>query len=151
MPPDETVGEVIARIERVSSAVAIVASVLGLGLMAIALLVARSWVVSSLTVALLVSAAVTTFDKRVTQARMRGVTFPQVGPFREIGPDTPSPAAWFGIVYWMHIGLLCALFVANWKAAILVYVGGFILASCGFLETLGGLLLVRSGSRSNIA
>jgi len=149
--PDDTVDKEIAETRRAGAIGAIAVSFVGLALMALALVVARSLAVSILAVAFFITAALTTFDKRTIQARTRGTTFPQVGPFRETRPDTPSPGPWFGIVYWVHIGLLCALFVVNWKAAILVYLGAFILASCGLLETLGGLLLVRSGSRSNIA
>jgi len=137
--PDDEVDRWIAKTERTGTIGAIAASLVGLALIALALLIARSLAISTLTVAFFITAALTTFDKRTIQARTRGTTFPQVGPFREIGPDTPSPGPWFGIVSWVHIGLLCALVLVNWKAAMLVYVGAFILASCGFLETLGGL------------
>jgi hypothetical protein len=148
MEPDDVVGDEITGTVRASCIGVTATSLVGLALVAVALLLAHSWVVSGLTVAFLISAAVTTFDKRVTQARTRGVSFPKLGPFRQIGPETPGPGSWIAGVYWVHIGLLCAILVLNWKAGLLVYIGGFILASTGLLETLGGALLAPSRSRN---
>jgi len=116
---------------------AIALSALGIALIAAALMLAHSRRLVGLIIAFLITASVTTFDKRVTQAKMRGESFPKVGPFPEIGPDTLSPPRWVALLYWPEIGLKVALIVLNWKCGLLVYVAGFVLATTGLLETVG--------------
>jgi len=138
---DERVANEIRSTARGARLGAIAASFVGLALIGVALLRSDSWVLWGLTVAFLISAALTTFDKRVVQAKMGGITFTRIGPFQEIGPETQGPRAWIAAIYWIHIGLLIALFVINWKSGVLICIGGFTLAATGFLETAGGILL----------
>jgi hypothetical protein len=105
---------------RIAGYGAIAVSGVGIALIAAAVMLADSLRLVGLIIAFLIIASLTTFDKRVMQARMRGESFPKVGPFAEMGPDTPSPPRWVALLYWLEIGLKVALIVLNWKCGLLV-------------------------------
>ncbi len=84
-----------------------------------------------LTVSFFFVASITTFTKRVDQAKKAG-TYP---------PEDPEPPWWVGIFIYIEFAIKIALFVINWKYGILVYVVGFVLALLPVLETVGNILL----------
>ena len=91
----------------------------------------KSPILAVLTVAFFVTASITTFDKRLTQARKRG----------ELASDEPSLPGWVAGLYWIEIGLKVTLFILNWRYGLLVYIAGFVLSVLPVLETLGNLLM----------
>jgi len=135
------VAQFIAECQRRALLATILATLFALGLATLGVALAHSRLVLSLVVAFLLIASIATFDKRVTQARLRNTTFPKIGPFREIGPYTPGPPRWVGVFTYLDVAIKVALLVLNWKCGLLVYAAGFILASCGFLESVGGVLV----------
>ncbi len=136
------VAQLIAETHRRALLAVVLASLFALGLAALGVILADSGLVLALVVAFLfVIAPIATFDKRVMQARTRNTTFPKLGPFREIGPDTPLPPAWVPVFPYLDIAVKLALLVLNWKCGLLVYAAGFILASCGLLDSVGSVLV----------
>lgn len=84
-----------------------------------------------LTIAFVITSSITTFDKRLIQAK-RGGTLP---------PGEPMLPSWVGLIGWIHWGLALALLMVNWKYAILVFIAMFVLAVLPVLETIGNLLM----------
>jgi len=84
-----------------------------------------------LTIAFVITSSITTFDKRLIQARRDG-TLP---------PDEPSLPSWVGLIGWIHWGLALALLIINWKYAIIVFIVMFVLAVLPVLETIGNILM----------
>jgi hypothetical protein len=83
------------------------------------------------TIAFLITAAITAFDKRASREIRLG----------EIPPHVPPPPQWIGFIYYVHWGLLIALAVFDWKFAILVFVFKTVLSFLGVLEIVGALLM----------
>jgi len=90
----------------------------------------KSSLLAVLTVAFFLTASITTFDKRLTQAKKRG----------ELPSDEPSLPRWVALLYWIEIGLKVALFVVDWRYGLLVYIVGFVLSVLPVLETVGNFL-----------
>lgn len=84
-----------------------------------------------LTIAFFITSSITTFDKRLIQAR-RNSTLP---------PDEPLLPSWVGLIGWIHWGLALALLIINWKYAIIVFIVMFVLAVLPVLETIGNILM----------
>jgi len=84
-----------------------------------------------LTIAFVITSSITTFDKRLIQARRDG-TLP---------PDEPLLPSWVGLIGWIHWGLALALLIINWKYAIIVFIVMFVLAVLPVLETIGNILM----------
>jgi len=84
-----------------------------------------------LTIAFAITSSITTFDKRLTQAKREGI----------LPPDEPSLPSWVAFIYWIHIGLIIAMFVINWKYALIVLVIGFIFEVLPVWETIGNILM----------
>ena len=85
----------------------------------------------ALTIAFAISSSITTFDKRLTQAKRSGI----------LPPDEPSLPSWVAFIFWIHIGLIIAMFVMNWRYALAVLVIGFILEVLPVWETIGNILM----------
>jgi len=84
-----------------------------------------------LAIAFVITSSITTFDKRLIQARRDG-TLP---------PDEPLLPSWVGLIGWIHWGLALALLIINWKYAIIVFIVMFILAVLPVLEMIGNMLM----------
>jgi len=85
-----------------------------------------------LTVAYFLVASVTTFDIRMTQAKLQG-TLP---------PDEPTLPVWVGIFVWLQWAIFLALLYLNWKYALLLFAIKFVLKVLPVLETVGNILMV---------
>lgn len=84
-----------------------------------------------LTIAFIITSSITTFDKRLIQAKRDG-TLP---------PDEPLLPSWTGLIGWIHWGLALALLIINWKYAIIIYIVLFVLAVLPVLEIIGNILM----------
>ena len=84
-----------------------------------------------LTIAFVITSSITTFDKRLIQARRDG-TLPT---------DESLLPSWVGLIGWIHWGLALALLIINWKYAIIVFIVMFVLAVLPVLETIGNILM----------
>jgi hypothetical protein len=84
-----------------------------------------------LTIAFVITSSITTFDKRLIQARRDGTLL----------PDEPLLSSWVGLIGWIHWGLALALLIINWKYAIIVFIVMFVLAVLPVLETIGNILM----------
>lgn len=84
-----------------------------------------------LTITFVITSSITTFDKRLIQAKRDG-TLP---------PDEPLLPSWVGLIGWIHWGLALALLIINWKYAIIIFIIMFILAVIPVLERIGSILM----------
>lgn len=84
-----------------------------------------------LTTALFFFSSITTFDKRQTQAKNAGV----------LPSDHPDLPRWVGAAHIFDWILLIALFVVNWRAALVVWMGLLAFKILPVLETIGNLLM----------
>lgn len=84
-----------------------------------------------LTIAFAITSSIITFDKRLIQAKREGI----------LPPDEPSLPSWVAFIYWIHIGLIIAMLVLNWKYALTVLFIGFILEVLPVWETIGNILM----------
>jgi len=87
--------------------------------------------IALLTVVFTITSSITTFDKRMIQAKRNGTL-----PVNE--PLLPS---WVGVISWLHWIAMLALLVLNWKYAVVVFIIGFILAVLPVWETMGNVLM----------
>jgi len=85
----------------------------------------------TITVLFAITSSITVFDKRMIQTKRSGV----------LPADEPMLPTWVGIIAWIHWGLLLALFILNWKYAIVVYIAKFILSVLPVLEIAGNILM----------
>jgi len=88
-------------------------------------------ILAILTTAFIITSSITTFDKRLTQAKRQGI----------LPPDEPLLPSWVAFIFWIHIGLIIAMLVINWKYALIVLVIGFILEVLPVWETIGNILM----------
>lgn len=88
-------------------------------------------IVILLTVLFGITSSITTFDKRLIQAKRTGV----------LPPDEPMLPTWIGLVAWLHWGLGLAILLLNWKYAIVVFIVKFILEVLPVLEMIGNILM----------
>ncbi len=84
-----------------------------------------------LTAFFAISSSITVFDKRLIQAKRSGV----------LPPDEPMLPSWVGTIAWIHWGLLLALFILNWKYAVIVYIAKFVFSVIPVLEIAGNMLM----------
>lgn len=84
-----------------------------------------------LTIVFAVTSSITTFDKRLIQAKKAG-TLPQ---------DEPILPSWVGIISWLHWGVMLSILLLNWKYAVAVFIIGFILEVLPVWETIGNILM----------
>ena len=91
----------------------------------------NSPIIIVITILYAITSAITTFDIRMTQAKRNG-TLPS---------DEPIPPKWVALVFWADWLLIVALFLLNWKYAILVFVIKFILKVLPVLEIIGNVLM----------
>lgn len=88
-------------------------------------------IVILLTVLFGITSSITTFDKRLIQAKKTGV----------LPVDKPMLPTWVGFIAWLHWGLGLAILLLNWKYAIAVFVVKFVLEVLPVLETIGNVLM----------
>jgi len=84
-----------------------------------------------LSVLFALTSSITTFDKRLIQAKRAG-TLPQ---------DEPMLPSWVGIISWLHWGVMLLILLLNWKYAVAVFIIGFILEVLPVWETIGNILM----------
>jgi len=84
-----------------------------------------------LTIAFAITSSITTFDKRLIQAKREGV----------LPSDQPMLPSWVSFIYWIHIGLIIAMFVLNWRYALVLIVIGFIFAVLPVWEMIGNIIM----------
>jgi len=84
-----------------------------------------------LTAVFLITGSVQTLDKRLLQARR----------FQNLPADEPMLPTWVAIVYWLHYGVIIALFAMGWRYALVVVAIGFALAVLPVFETVGNVLM----------
>lgn len=84
-----------------------------------------------LTVVFAITSSITTFDKRLIQAKKAG-TLPQ---------DEPMLPSWVGVISWLHWGVMLAILLLNWKFAVAIFIIGFILEVLPVWETIGNVLM----------
>lgn len=84
-----------------------------------------------LTILFAITSSITTFDKRMIQAKRVG----------NLPPNDPTPPPWVAGVYWVHIGVMLTILMVNWRYAITLFIFGFILAVLPVWETIGNLLI----------
>ena len=87
--------------------------------------------VIGLTIAFFITSAITTFDKRLFQAKQSGM----------MPADEALLPWWVGLILWAHWGLFLALLILNWKYALLLWVIKFVLSILPVLETIGNILM----------
>lgn len=84
-----------------------------------------------LTIAFAVTSSMTTFDKRLIQARRNG----------SLPPDEPMLPGWVGLIVWIHWTLGLSLLFLNWRCALLIFFVKFALSVLPVLETMGNILM----------
>jgi len=85
----------------------------------------------TLTIFFAITSSITTFDKRLIQAKRDG----------SLPPDEPMLPTWVGLIAWLHWGIGLTLILLNWKYAILLFVIKFVLSVLPVLETVGNVLM----------
>jgi hypothetical protein len=88
-------------------------------------------IVVILTVVFAITSSITTFDKRLIQARRSG----------EIPSDEPMLPSWVAFIFWLHYGIMIAILYLNWKYALLLFLVGFIFEVIPVWETIGNILM----------
>lgn len=84
-----------------------------------------------LTLAFILTSSITTFDKRLTQAKR----------VRDLPLDEPSLPGWVSIIYWLHWGVMVAILLLNWKYAISLFIIGFLFSVLPVWEIIGNILM----------
>lgn len=84
-----------------------------------------------LTIVFAITSSITTFDKRLIQAKRVG----------DLPPDEPTLPSWVAIIYWLHIGAMLAMLFLNWRYAITLFIIGFILAVLPVWEVIGNFIM----------
>lgn len=84
-----------------------------------------------LIIIFVISSSITTFDKRMIQARKAGT----------ILSDEPMLPSWVAGVYWIHYGLMVLILILNWKYAIGLFIIGFIFEVLPVWEIIGNMLM----------
>jgi len=88
-------------------------------------------ILAILTTAFIITSSITTFDKRLTQAKREGI----------LPPDESSLPSWVTFIFWIHIALIITMLIINWKYTLIVLVIGFILEVLPVWETIGNILM----------
>ena len=97
----------------------------------LALSLSSSPIIIILTVLFIITSSLTTFDKRLAQARKPGV----------LPSDEPLLPSWIAFVYWVHMGTIIALLIYNFRYALLILLVGFFLSVMPVWETLGNIMM----------
>ncbi len=84
-----------------------------------------------LTIVFAITSSITTFDKRLIQAKKAG-TLPQ---------DEPMLPSWVGVISWLHWGVMLSILLLNLKYAIVLFIIGFILEVLPVWEIIGNVLM----------
>ena len=77
-----------------------------------------------------ITSSITVFDKRMIQAHRSG----------EMKSNEMLPS-WVGIIGWIHWILGAILILINWKYALIIFVGKFVLSVLPVLEILGNFIM----------
>lgn len=88
------------------------------------------WIIA-ITIILFITGSITTFDIRLIQAKRHGA----------LPAGHPLLPLWVAILYWVHYGLVIALFFMNWKYALILIVSLYVLKVLPVLETVGNMLM----------
>jgi hypothetical protein len=88
-------------------------------------------IVFVLTVMFTITSSITTFDKRLIQARKSG----------KIPSDDPMLPSWVAFILWLHYGIMIAILYLNWKYALALFFVGFIFEVTPVWETIGNILM----------
>lgn len=91
----------------------------------------NSPIIAMLTIVFAITSSITTFDKRMIQAKKNGV----------LPANEPMLPAWVGVISWLHWIVMLTMLILNWKYAVSVFIIGFILAVLPVWETLGNILM----------
>lgn len=83
------------------------------------------------TILFALTSSITTFEKRLIQAKRSG----------DLPADEPLLPTWTIIFYWLHFGVILALLLLNPRYAVLLFVVGFILAVLPVWEIIGNILM----------
>lgn len=84
-----------------------------------------------LTILFIVTSSITTFDKRLIQAKRTG----------DLPKSEPNLPSWVALIYWIHYGNMIIIFLSNWKYALALFIVGFILEVLPVWEILGNMLM----------
>jgi len=84
-----------------------------------------------MTIAYFFTSAITTFDKRLIQAKKHG----------SVPVDEPMLPWWVGLIAWVHWGLFLSLLILNWKYALVLFALKFVCSVLPILETVGNILM----------
>ncbi len=84
-----------------------------------------------LTVIFALTSSITTFDKRLIQAKKVGT----------VSSDEPILPTWVGIISWAHWGVMLLILLVNWQYAIGLFIIGFILEVLPVWEIIGNILM----------
>lgn len=84
-----------------------------------------------LSVALFFSYCITTFDKRLVQARRAGM----------LPPNSPMLPDWVGVFHILDWVILIAMLILNWKVGLFVWAVLFALKVLPVLETIGNVMM----------
>lgn len=87
--------------------------------------------IAILTIVFAITSSITTFDKRMIQAKRSGT----------LSANEPMLPSWVGIIGWLHWIVMLALLIVNWRYAMSVFIIGFILAVLPVWETIGNVLM----------
>jgi hypothetical protein len=93
-----------------------------------------------LSIALFISYSITTFDKRIIQAKRSGV----------LPPDHLDLPAWVAVFHVLDWVLLVTMLIINWKVALFVWACFFALKILPVLETVGNVLRAPFRTSRNI-
>ena len=90
-----------------------------------------SLLLMSISIALFVCSSITTFDKRIIQAKRAGV----------LAADHPNLPEWVALLHLLDWALLITLLILNWRVGLLVWVVLFTLKVLPVLEIIGNVLM----------
>ncbi len=85
----------------------------------------------TLVVIFAITSSITTFDKRLIQARRVG----------NVPSNEQMLPSWVALVYWVHYGIIGTMLILNWKFALGIIVIGFILEVLPVWEIIGNILM----------
>ena len=81
----------------------------------------------------IITSSITTFDKRLIQARKAGA----------IPASDPMLPSWVAGVYWIHYPLMVLMLIINWQFALGLIITGFLCEVFPVWETIGNILMSR--------
>jgi len=105
--------------------------ILVLALLAIAYTSSTPHIHGVLAAAFFIASSISTFDKRLIQAKRAG----------DLPPDQPVLPNWIVLIDVFRYGAIVALAVLDWKFGLALYIMGFFLAVLPVLEMVGNFLV----------